>query len=76
MVKRINKSRNRRDVNKNLTGGSFAATIRTALIPFFLLGANHKYKGKKTARKIRKKRKKIKNITMKIRGKRRKRRKR
>ena len=60
--------RNSRGGSKSLKGGSFAATIKSVLVPLFLLGANHKYKGKKTARKIRKKRRKIKNITMKLKG--------
>jgi len=61
-------SRNSRGGSKSLKGGSFAATIKSVLVPLFLLGANHKYKGKKTASKIRKKRRKIKNITMRLKG--------
>ena len=61
-------SRNGRGGSKSLKGGSFAATIKSVLVPLFLLGANHKYKGKKTASKIRKKRRKIKNITMRLKG--------
>ncbi len=67
-----NRRRNRRSNERNniiKRGGGFVATIKTALIPLLLLGANHKYKGKKTARKINKKRKRIKKITMKIRNK-------
>ena len=62
------KNKRRKNKSRNLTGGSFAATLKAAIVPLFLLGTNQKYKGKKTARKIRKKRKRIKNITMKIIG--------
>ena len=49
---RNNRNRNKRNNEINHNGGGFIATIKTALIPLFLLGANHKYKGKKTARKL------------------------
>jgi len=59
--------------NKKQRGGGFLSTLKTAIIPLFFLGANHKYKKRrKTARKISKKKRKIKNITRKISKKKRK----
>jgi hypothetical protein len=54
--------------NKKQLGGGFLSTLKTAIVPLFFLGANHKYKKRrKTARKISKKKRKIKNITRKFR---------
>lgn len=53
---------------KKQCGGGFLSTLKTAIVPLFFLGANHKYKKRrKTERKISKKKRKIKNITRKFR---------